>query len=90
MKTRIELNALRKELEALNEQLRELTAEELVQVTGGRKNQWRRGPANRKAGEHEGEYMIFCPICGKFLFYDYEYSEDSYNKHVNNCFLPVT
>ena len=35
MKTKEELNALKEEVEAVNEKLRELTEEELEQVTGG-------------------------------------------------------
>ena len=35
MKTKEELNALKKEVEALNKKLAELTAEELAQVSGG-------------------------------------------------------
>ena len=35
MKTKEELNALKKEVEALNKKLAELTDEELVQVSGG-------------------------------------------------------
>ena len=35
MKTKEELNALKEEVEALNKKLRELTDEELEQVTGG-------------------------------------------------------
>ena len=35
MKTPEELNALKEEVETLNEKLRELTEEELAQVTGG-------------------------------------------------------
>ena len=35
MKTAEELNALKEEAEALDEKLRELTEEELKQVTGG-------------------------------------------------------
>ena len=35
MKTKEELNALKKEAEALNKKLAELTDEELEQVTGG-------------------------------------------------------
>ena len=35
MKTKEELNALNEEAETLNEKLRELTEEELAQVTGG-------------------------------------------------------
>ena len=34
-KTREELDTLKKEVEGLNEKLRELTEEELAQVTGG-------------------------------------------------------
>ena len=34
-KTKKELNALKKEVEAVNEKLQELTPEELEQVTGG-------------------------------------------------------
>ena len=34
-KTKEELNALKKEIEALNEKCRELTPEELKEVTGG-------------------------------------------------------
>ena len=37
MKTKEELNALKKEVEALNGKLRELTEDELAQVTGGMK-----------------------------------------------------
>ena len=39
MKTKEELNALRGEVEAVSEKLRELTDEELAQVIGGRYNQ---------------------------------------------------
>ena len=39
-KTKEELNALKKEVEAVNEELQELTPEELEQVTGGA---WTRG-----------------------------------------------
>ena len=35
MKTKEELNTLKKEVEAVNEKLQELTPEELEQVTGG-------------------------------------------------------
>ena len=35
MKTKEELNALKEEVEALNKKLRELTEEELAQVSGG-------------------------------------------------------
>ena len=35
MKTRDELNALKKEVETVNEKLHELTEEELAQVSGG-------------------------------------------------------
>ena len=35
MKTKEELNALKEEVENLNEKLRELSVEELEQVTGG-------------------------------------------------------
>ena len=35
MKTKEELNALKKEVETLNKKLAELTEEELAQVTGG-------------------------------------------------------
>ena len=35
MKTKEELNAIREEIEALNDKLRELSEEELKQVTGG-------------------------------------------------------
>ena len=37
MKTKEELNALKEEVEALNEKCRELTPEELKEVTGGAK-----------------------------------------------------
>ena len=37
MKTPEELNALKEEVEVLNKKLRELTPEELVQVSGGTK-----------------------------------------------------
>ena len=37
-KTKEELNALKKEVETVNEKLRELTPEELEQVNGGTKN----------------------------------------------------
>ena len=35
MKTKEELNALKKEVEAVNERLAELTPEEIAQVSGG-------------------------------------------------------
>ena len=35
MKTKEELNALKEEVEAVNEKLAELTPEEIAQVTGG-------------------------------------------------------
>ena len=35
MKTKEELNAIREEVETLNNKLKELTEEELAQVTGG-------------------------------------------------------
>ena len=35
MKTKEELNALKKEVEAVNEKLAELTPEEIAQITGG-------------------------------------------------------
>ena len=35
MKSKEELNALKKEVEAVNEKLQELTPEEIAQVTGG-------------------------------------------------------
>ena len=35
MKSKEELNAIKEELDALNEKCRELTSEELEQVTGG-------------------------------------------------------
>lgn len=35
MKTKEELNAIKEEVEALNEKLRELTGDELAQVAGG-------------------------------------------------------
>ena len=38
MKTKEELDALKKEVESVNEKLQELTPEELEQVTGGGKN----------------------------------------------------
>ena len=44
MKTKEELNALKKEIEALNEKCRELTEEELKEVTGGA---WTRGDLTR-------------------------------------------
>ena len=47
MKTKEELNALKEEVEAVNEKLQELTDEEIAQVTGGidkeflaKKSQW--------------------------------------------------
>ena len=38
MKTKEELDALKEEVEAVNEKLKELTPEELEQVNGGTKN----------------------------------------------------
>lgn len=40
-KTKEELDALKKEVEAVNEKLCELTDEELTQVTGGLFGSWR-------------------------------------------------
>ena len=57
MKTAEELNALKEEVEALNEKLHELTDEELAQVTGG--------------VESLGHYSKFEPadelVCSSFL-----------------------
>ena len=39
MKTKEELNAIKEEVDTLNKKLRELTDEELAQVTGGSKDQ---------------------------------------------------
>ena len=41
MKTKEELNALREEVEALNDKLTELSEEELKQVTGGFKGKFK-------------------------------------------------
>lgn len=37
MKTKEELNAIKEEVETLNEKLQELTEEELAQITGGKR-----------------------------------------------------
>ena len=39
-KSKEELNALKKEVEAVNEKLNELTEEEIAQVTGGARISW--------------------------------------------------
>ena len=39
-KTKEELNTIKEEVETLNEKLRELTDEELAQVTGGQDPKW--------------------------------------------------
>ena len=51
MKTKEELNALKKEVEAMNKKLAELTEEELKQVSGGL------GPSLKKK-------KIYCVECG--------------------------
>ena len=52
MKTKEELNALKNELEALNKKLHELTAEELEQVAGGRRN-----PSGREILSSWGDFF---------------------------------
>ena len=87
MKTQNELNALKKELEALNEQLRELTNEELEQVTGGRRPWRRRDPADGKPTEYGVNHRITCPYCGMFFGYDESYDPEEYEQHVARCIL---
>lgn len=51
MKTPEELNALRKEVEALNKKLSELTEDELVQITGGLapgRKYWQQGAGSER------------------------------------------
>ena len=45
MKTKEELNALKEEIETLNQKLHELTEEELVQVCGGKASPKKSGSA---------------------------------------------
>ena len=49
MKTKEELNALKEEVEALNQKLAELSEEELKQISGG----------------YAHTYTMTCPKCGK-------------------------
>ena len=56
MKTKEELNALKKEVEAMNKKLAELTEEELKQVSGG-------APMNRVLTKTQ----LVCPDCGYVL-----------------------
>ena len=53
MKTTEELNALKLEIEDVNKKLRELTPEELAQVTGGLNDSDHKGPYS---------YMALVPI----------------------------
>ena len=59
MKTAEDLNALKEEVEALNEKLHELTEEELAQVTGG----------------EGAVTLCWCPECGGLLKQRIEYIE---------------
>ena len=61
MKTKEELNALKKEVEAMNKKLHDLNDKELEQVTGG---------LDRK----KITYQEYCPKCG-YLFYERIYFE---------------
>ena len=56
MKTKEELNALKKEVEAMNKKLAELTEEELKQVSGG-------APMHRELKKTQ----LVCPDCGYVL-----------------------
>ena len=87
MKTQIELNTLKKELEALNEQLRELTDEELKQVIGGRRPWRRRDPADGKPKEYGARQSVNCPYCGMFFGYKETYDPIEYEQHVARCQL---
>ena len=40
MKSKEELNAIKEEVEAVNEKLQELTPEEIAQVNGGQNRRW--------------------------------------------------
>ena len=68
MKTKEELNALKEEVEALNNKLCELTTEELEQVTGGKLDyeayQWwkRNGQEIVKRARQKGNYQKVAKI----------------------------
>ena len=65
MKTKEELNALKEEVKALNKKLRELTDEELAQVTGGEYLPTRLCPNCYKVMYYDGEkYVCPDPFCG--------------------------
>ena len=63
MKTKEELNALKEEVETLNKKLRELTEEELAQVTGG---------------QYSGTTYGGSTTYGSGITYDNAYPEDYY------------
>ena len=58
-KTKEELNALKEEVEAVNEKLQELTSEEIAQVSGGGE------PHTLVEEDPVQEVQKRCPYCGK-------------------------
>ena len=79
MKTKEELNALKKEVEALNKKLAELTEEEIMQVSGGGDETMtlmvcRAFDCNYKKiwkGNYYGK-IVQCPGCGKMTLEGYD------------------
>ena len=68
MKTKEELNALKKEAEALNKKLHELTDEELEQVSGGGVDTRMECSACGRTRKWRGMYLnasYGCPFCGE-------------------------
>ena len=70
MKTKEELNALKKEVETLNKKLAELTEDELKSVTGGASilPPGPTGPSNplprhADSGEWDQSRLVTCPFC---------------------------
>ena len=64
MKTKEELNALKEEVETVNEKLNELTPEELETVNGGVVHDIRQGPVARQLGNMDDAcYVQMHPTC---------------------------
>ena len=67
MKTKEELNALKEEVEAVNEKLAELTPEEIAQITGGGVRPGRiKFDVEHKHGPVAIEYAAFIPKIDNF------------------------
>ena len=97
-KTLEELNAIKEEVETLNNKLNELTEDELEQVTGGgyRPQFYFRttdiiggialGCINNNEEVYSKEYRQECPSChGTSVNYKLDLGTFNYNCHCNGC-----